>query len=281
MDSVTTPLLAADEEAPAPSDGKAEEDARRHLGLFDGVALVLGLQIGSGIFSSPSLVLRNTGSEPVALVVWCIAGGLAWACAVCYTELGTRLPFNGGPQEYLSYCFSNLYGFLASWACIFTLKPCSAAILALVVADYVCDALSLARGLFDYVPKLIAVSMITLVTVVNCTGNKLSNIVTKSLLACKIFGVASIIILGFAVLIGRRLSPSVVLTELKSPPRPGLSNYTDATLLAMWAYSGWEAVCLASIETCQHGANNDLSWHLSGENLRTPAAIRLSSLIYL
>jgi amino acid transporter len=182
-----------------------------------------------------------------ALVVWCIAGGLAWSFAGCYTELGSRLPFNRGPQEYLSYCFSDLYGFFASWACAFTLKPCSAAILALVVTDYVCEVLSLARGPFDYVPKLVAISMIALVTVVNCMGNKLSNIVTKSLLVCKIFCVASIIILGFTVLIGPRFSPSVVLMELKSPPRPGLRNYTDATLLAMWAYSGWEAVCVASI----------------------------------
>jgi hypothetical protein len=123
----------------------------------------------------------------------------------------------------------------------------------LVVADYVYDVQGIARGPFDYVPKLVAISMIALVTLVNYMGNKLSNIVTKSLLECKLFCVASIIILGFTVLIGPRFSPSVVLAELKSPPRPGLRNYTDATLLAMWAYSGWEAVCVASIYACaQH-----------------------------
>lgn len=78
-----TPLLATvtpsdgiHHETSALSDGEADEDPKRLLGLFDGIAIVLGLQIGSGIFASPSLVVRNTGSEPVALLIWCLAGAL-------------------------------------------------------------------------------------------------------------------------------------------------------------------------------------------------------------
>jgi L-type amino acid transporter 6 len=254
---VTTPLLVPEPSIVAEdvlsiastdvSSGENETVDRevpgRNLGVLDGIAIVLGLQIGSGIFSSPSLVVQKTGSEYVALLVWCIAGMMAWACAACYIELGTRLPFNGGPQEYLAYCFNDLFGFLASWACIFTVKPCSAAILALVISDYVCDALHLERGPLDFIRTLTAVGVIGLVTLINCAGNRQSNTVTKALLACKIFGVGFIIMMGLAVQVlpGSFLPP--VSPGISSLSEPALGNYTDATLSAMWAYSGWETVC--------------------------------------
>jgi amino acid transporter len=263
--SFATPLLVSDSSplvlpssheiyerhAPAPpaqinlngSEANERDDPRRRLGFYDGVALVLGLQIGSGIFASPSLVARNAGSEPMALLVWCLAGFLAWACAACYIELGTRMPVNGGPQEYLTHCFNDLLGFLASWACIFTVKPCSAAILALFVSDYVCGAFGLAEGTHDFARKSAALSVIALVAGVNCTGNKVSNIATKSTLACKILGVGFVIVVGLAVLMIPSASPSIVPSQLDSLPQLGPGNYTDAILSAMWAYSGWDTVC--------------------------------------
>ena len=65
------------------------EDPSRHARLeklktvtyWSGLSLVVGLQIGSGIFSSPALVNRNAGSVGMSLIVWIIAGCLAWTGA--------------------------------------------------------------------------------------------------------------------------------------------------------------------------------------------------------
>jgi len=46
-----------------------------------GIALTVGLQIGSGIFSSPGVVTLNTGSIGASLVVWLVSGILAWTGA--------------------------------------------------------------------------------------------------------------------------------------------------------------------------------------------------------
>ena len=48
---------------------------------WSGLSLVVGLQIGSGIFSSPALVNHNAGSVGMSLVVWIVAGCLAWTGA--------------------------------------------------------------------------------------------------------------------------------------------------------------------------------------------------------
>jgi hypothetical protein len=51
---------------------------------LSGLSLVVGLQIGSGIFSSPALVNRNAGSVGMSLIVWVIAGCLAWTGACTF-----------------------------------------------------------------------------------------------------------------------------------------------------------------------------------------------------
>lgn len=42
--------------------------------LLNGITVIVGSIIGSGIFVSPSGVLKNTGSVNVSLLVWTISG---------------------------------------------------------------------------------------------------------------------------------------------------------------------------------------------------------------
>jgi amino acid transporter len=75
----------------------------RHLTLLPSVALVTGMIIGSGIFSSPGVIVALTGSVGASLVVWVVGGLLAWTGAASYAELGAAIPLDGGSQVYLSY----------------------------------------------------------------------------------------------------------------------------------------------------------------------------------
>jgi len=45
------------------------------------MALVVGMQVGSGIFSSPGGVVASVGSVGASLVVWFLSGLLAWTGA--------------------------------------------------------------------------------------------------------------------------------------------------------------------------------------------------------
>ena len=71
------PLTASAED---PS-GHARLEKLKTVTYWSGLSLVVGLQIGSGIFSSPALVNRNAGSVGMSLIVWVIAGCLAWTGA--------------------------------------------------------------------------------------------------------------------------------------------------------------------------------------------------------
>jgi amino acid transporter len=149
------------------------------------------------------------------------------------------MPVNGGPQEYLTQSLNELCGFLAAYGCIFTIKPSSAAILALVMADYLCDAFGTERDALNLYRKSTAILVIALITTINCLGNKSSVLATKSLLACKVVAISLVIGTGFVVLVHPNTSRHWKQPEHRSR---GLSDYADATLAAMWSYSGWETV---------------------------------------
>ncbi|KAJ2383437.1 low-affinity methionine permease, partial [Coemansia sp. RSA 2603] len=44
----------------------------RRLGLWSGMAIVMGSIIGSGIFSTPGLILGSVGSVGMSILVWVI-----------------------------------------------------------------------------------------------------------------------------------------------------------------------------------------------------------------
>lgn len=88
--------------------GERPGTVKEHVSLAGGIALVVGIVIGSGIFSSPGVVAKETGSVGTALLVWLGAGLLSWAGGSSFAELGSMLPMNGGHQVYLSAAFGPL-----------------------------------------------------------------------------------------------------------------------------------------------------------------------------
>lgn len=61
---------------------------KKELNLLNGMAIIVGVIVGSGIFVSPSLALKHAGSKGMALIVWVLAGMLSMVGALCYAELG-------------------------------------------------------------------------------------------------------------------------------------------------------------------------------------------------
>lgn len=82
-----------------------EEALGKSISLFSAITLIIGMCIGSGIFSSPGPVLLYSSSVGLALFIWFVAGILAITGALCYAELGTMIPTSGGEHPYLKRAY--------------------------------------------------------------------------------------------------------------------------------------------------------------------------------
>ncbi|TKA66477.1 hypothetical protein B0A49_10099 [Cryomyces minteri] len=93
--------------------------APQRLGRFTVVCLVMNRTIGAGVFVTPSIVLKGTGSVGASLLLWA-SGGIIAACGLLvWLELGLSLPIHnvpgtderksaprsGGEKNYLEYMF--------------------------------------------------------------------------------------------------------------------------------------------------------------------------------
>lgn len=61
---------------------------KKELGVVDGVAIIVGVIVGAGIFVSPKGVLLYSGSVGQAIIIWIMSGVLSMVGALCYAELG-------------------------------------------------------------------------------------------------------------------------------------------------------------------------------------------------
>lgn len=173
----------------------------RKLTLVDGVAIVVGIIIGSGIFSSPGLALERAGSPGVVLIAWSASGILVMLAAQCYMELGGMMPSAGGDFDYLTRAYGERMGFAFAWFNIFVSKTGSQAIIATIFGRYFESAVngntsSLTSGKSEEssMSKLLAVLLITFITLVNCAGVKESAYVSLVLTVIKVSLVLSVFV---------------------------------------------------------------------------------------
>src|SRR5688572_31845900 len=99
-------------EAPAVQQ---DREFKPQLTLLDGVMLVVGAMIGSGIFIVSADIARNMGSTGGLLLVWAVTGVITLFGALSYGELAAAMPRAGGQYVFLREGLNPMMGFLYGW----------------------------------------------------------------------------------------------------------------------------------------------------------------------
>jgi basic amino acid/polyamine antiporter, APA family len=217
----------------------AKHKLARSLRERDLLFLFVGSVIGSGIFLTPGLILRQVGgSVGWSVQVWLLGGVLSLLGALTYAELAAANPEAGGLYCYIRDGFGRLPAFLYGWSLFLVIASATIAALAHAFTKYLQEIIPLSATQ----TSLVVVLMIAVVTAVNVWGTRksadLQNVTT-------ILKVGIIVVLGTVLLsLGFRYGhhTAEITAAMGFPLRDHelLTGIGFAMITVLWAYEGWQ-----------------------------------------
>ena len=207
----------------------------RGIGRWDLVALMVNITIGSGILGLPSKLFALTGVYSILTLVLCAA--LLAIVAICFAEVGSRFTHTGGPYLFTRTAFGAAPGFIVGWLYWVSRVLTFATICNLLVV-YVARVVPALQGPGVRV-AIISVVVLAIATV-NLVGIRQTTLVSNGLTVLK---VSLLLVFGVIGILMIRTWPAAP-AEL-----PTGADFSDAMLLGIFAFVGFEAALVSAGET--------------------------------
>jgi amino acid transporter len=109
---------------------------RRTLVTADGLAVVLGITVGSGIFRTPGLVAAQLGRPSLIFAAWVLGGVVALLGVLIFAELATRHPQAGGKYVFAREAYGRRAAFVVGWVEALGMYTAVIAALGVVSGEY-------------------------------------------------------------------------------------------------------------------------------------------------
>lgn len=208
--------------------------------MWTAVALLVGQVIAVGIFLTPAGMAKSVGSPFWLLVVWVLMGAMALSGALCYGELASRFPEAGGSYVYLRESFGKLFAFLYGWMVLLVLDPGLTAVFGVGLASYAGYLIPLS----PVAQKILAISVVIIVGLINIFGAKISSEFLKVLTVLKVGTLLFIIAYGFLGGFGNWDN----FTPFFAVPKDTFGAFAGGIVGAFFAFAGWWEVTRMSGE---------------------------------
>jgi len=216
---------------------------QKALSLFDSTCIIVGIIIGVGIYETAPLVAASMGSWQGALAIWLAGGLLALTGALCYAELASAYPQEGGDYVYQSRAYGDWAGYLFGWSQLVIVRPADIALMSFVFARY-------AGSFFSAGPKaqlFYAAGAVVVLTLVNILGVREGKWTQNLLTVIKIVGLLGIVAAGLSA-----PGAAAARTPAATFTAPGLQL---ALILVLFTFGGWNEMAYVAAEVRQPQRN--------------------------
>jgi amino acid transporter len=211
----------------------------KSFNYFDGVCLTIGLILGVGIYEAPPLIAASAGSEGGVYFFWILGALLSMAGVLCYVELASAYPREGGDYYFLKRAYGPAAGFAYGWSQIWLIRPGAIAAVSFPVASYLKVTLP---DLTGGIPEVgIACGAVLLLSGFNALGTRSGKWVQNTLTSL------SYIVLLILVA-GAYAGSTGVLTVESGSEHSSRSDPGLALILVLFCYGGWSELALVAGE---------------------------------
>lgn len=185
-----------------------EQEFKRELKLLDGIMLVIGSMIGSGIFIVSAAMTLQVGSSGWLILAWVLSGIITVIAAVSYGELSGMFPKAGGQYVYLKEAYNKLIAFLYGWSFFAVIQTGTIAAVGVAFAKftaYIYPPFSDQNILWEIgsfklnAAQLVSIGTIILLTYFNSKGVKNGKRLQTFFTFIKIASLIGLIVLGFVL----------------------------------------------------------------------------------
>jgi len=208
------------------------------------IAVVIANMIGTGVFTSLGFQLLDIRSGFALVLLWVLGGVIALCGAMTYAELGAAMPRSGGEYNFLSRIFHPVAGFVSGWISATIGFAAPTALAAMTFAAYATSSLS--DGASSTVKKLLAISLVVIMTVIHTSSRRRSGGLQTIFTVLK---VAIIIVFCVAALmLVNDPQPVDVLPRSSDVAVLSGSAFAVSLIYVSYAYTGWNAATYLSSE---------------------------------
>jgi len=160
---------------------------RRTLGTLDGLAMVVGIAVGAGIFRTPGLVAADLGRPGLTFVAWVLGGLVSLLGALVFAELSTRFPQAGGKYVYAREAYGRRAAFVVGWIEVVIYSAAIAAV-SVVSGEYLARLFSWS-GTRAQDTGVVLIVLFTALNLIGVTAGRLTQNVVTAAKVLALFGV--------------------------------------------------------------------------------------------
>jgi basic amino acid/polyamine antiporter, APA family len=214
-------------------DDETRETQRPRISVLQGVAFIVGIVVGIGIFKSPQIVAQSVTHEAAFVLIWIAGGVLTLVGALVYAELGSAYPSGGGEYHFMSRALGRPVGLLFAWARITVLQTGIIAAIAFVFGDYAQQLVPLG----PWGPAIYAALALAILTLVNLLGLPQGKGFQLALTTLTLGAIVAVVIAGLWLAPGRAAAP---------PTDPSSAAFGLALVFVLLTYGGWSEAAYLS-----------------------------------
>jgi amino acid transporter/beta-glucanase (GH16 family) len=220
---------------------KTEDGLKRVIGFWGGLAVIVGVTIGSGVFRKPYTLARDVGDPPTIIGLWVVFGLITLCGALALAELASMLPRTGGLYVYLRAAYGDGAAFVFGWLYLLVTTPATNGALSTFFGELILGMAGIEFGASApwRVPAVASVTVLVL-TGVNLLGARLGSAVQTVFTLIKVAALLVLMLVSFT-------SPGGSFSHM-APSVAGASALGVGAASVIWAYDGWTSVSMVAGE---------------------------------